>query len=101
MKHVIDSLNFGLRLLVSLKLAVEAGVAVSLKRILVVLRLKDKTEQVGSTYKHFRGTRVEAIRLPFQLWLKRLEFECTKIQQAAFEQQNIVSVTAFLTTGSL
>ena len=44
MKHVTDSLNFGLRLLVSLKLAVEARVAVPLKRTQAVLRLKDKTE---------------------------------------------------------
>lgn len=100
-KHVTDSLNFGLKLQVSLKLAVEVGVAVSLKRTQAALRLEDKTEQVESTYKHLRRTKAEAIRSPFQLCLKRSEFECTKIQQAAFEQQNLVSVTALLTAGSL
>ena len=80
MKHVTHSSNFGLKLLVSLKLAVEAGIAVPLKRTQAVLRLKDKTERVESTYKRLRGTRAEAIQLPFQLRLKRLEFECAKIQ---------------------
>lgn len=100
-KHVTDSLNFGLKLKVSLKLAVEAGVAVPLKRTQAVLRLEDKTEQVESTYKYLRRTKVEAIGSSFHLWLKRSEFEYTKIQQAAFEQQNLVSVTALLTTESL
>ena len=100
-KHVTDSLNFGLKLQVSLKLAVEAGVAVPLKRIQVVLRSEDKTEQVESTCKRIRRTKAEAIRSPFQLKLKCSEFECTKIQQAAFEQQNLVSVTAPLTTAIL
>ena len=101
MKHVTDSLNFGLKLQVSLKLVVEAGVADPLKRTQAVLRLEDKTEQLESTYKHLRGTRVVKIRLSFQLWLKLSEFECTKIQQAAFEPENLVSVSALLTSGSL
>ena len=37
----------------------------------------------------------------FQLQLQRLDFECTKIQQAMFEQQNLVAVTALLATGCL
>ena len=100
-KHVTDSLNFGLKLQVSLKLAVEAGIDVPLKRTQAVLRLEDKTEQVGSTYKHLRRTKAEAIRSQFQLKLKPSEFECTKIKQAAFEQQNLVSVTALLTIAIL
>ena len=98
-KHVTDSLN--LKLQVLLKLAVEGGVAVPLKRTQAVLRIEDKAEQVESMYKHLWRTKVEAIRLPFQLCLKRSESECTKIQQAAFEQQNRVSVMALLTTASL
>ena len=102
MKHVTDPLNFGLKLQVSLKLVVEAGVADPLKRTQAVLRLEDKTEQLESTYKHLWGTRAVAIRLPFQLlWVKRSEFESMKIQQASFEQQNLVSVSALLTSGSL
>ena len=100
-KHVTDSLNSGLKLQVSLKLAAEVGVAVPLKRIQAVLRLEDKMEQVELTYKCLRRTKAETIRSPFQLWLKHLEFECKKIQQAAFEQQNLVSVTALLTTAIL
>ena len=49
-KHATDSLNFGLKLQVSFKLAVEAGVAVPLKKIQAVLRLEGKMEQVESTY---------------------------------------------------
>ena len=98
-KHVTDSLN--LKLQVLLTFSVEDGVAVPLKRTQAVVRLEDKTEQVESTYKHLRRTKAEAIRSPFQLCLERSEFECTKIQQAAFEQQNLVSVTALFTTGSL
>ena len=100
-KHVTDSLNFGLKLQVLLKLAVEAGVAVQLKRTWAVLRSEDKTEQVELMYTRLRRTKVETIRSPFQLWLKRSEFECTKIKQAVFEQQNLVAVTALLTTESL
>ena len=85
-KNVTDSLNFGLKLQVSLKLTLEAGVAVPLRRTQAVLILEDKTGQVESTYKRLRRTKAEAIRAPFQLKLKRSEFECTKIQQAAFEQ---------------
>ena len=100
-EHVTDSLNFGLKLQVSLELAVEFGFAVPLKRTQVVLRLEDKTEQVESTCKRLRRTKAEVTRSPFQLKLKRSEFECTKIQQAEFEQQNLVSVTALLTTAIL
>ena len=82
-------------------MAVEAGVAVPLNRTQAVLRLEDKTEQAESTYKYLRRTKAKAILSPFHLWLKRSEFEYTKIKQAAFEQQNLVSVTALLTTGSL
>ena len=83
-KHVSDSLSFGLKLQVSLKLTFEAGVAVPLKRTQAVLRLEGKMEQVEATYKHLRRME-EAIRSPFQLQLKCSGFECTKIQQAAFE----------------
>ena len=94
-EHVTDSLNFGLKLQVSLKLAVEAGIVVPLKRTQAVLRLEDKTEQVESTYKCLRRTKAEAIQSPFQLKLKHSELECTKIQQAEFEQQNLKIVQIF------
>lgn len=45
-KHVADSLNFGLKLQASLTLAVETGVTVLLKRTQAALNLEDETEQV-------------------------------------------------------